>query len=388
MPEPCPPPVRVLHVITGLARAGAEIVLYRLLERADQDRIAPVAVVSLTGDGPLGDPIRALGVPVVLLDIRKRSALPGTLRALCRTIRDARPDVVQTWMYHGDLVGGLAARSAGVRNVVWGLHASTRPATGPRPAARVGVGISAWLSHRVPARIIACAEAARDVHVGLGYDEGRMQVIPNGFELLATTDDGRRDARSELRIASDRLVLLRLARYHPQKDYPTLLRAAGIVARQHDRLQLVLAGLDVTPDNDDLRRLLEANGLRERTTLLGLRDDPERLLAAADVVVSSSSYGEAHPLVLGEAMVAGVPVVATDVGDSAALVGPDAGVVVPPCSADSLAQALDELLSRSAVDRATMGRAGRLRIEKQFSLDRMVEAYQSLYVDLARRPQR
>lgn len=360
------------------------MVLYRLLERRDPDRIQPVGVISLTGDGPLGDPIRELGVPVVLLDIRRPAALPATLRRLRREIRAARPDVVQTWMYHGDLVGGLAARSAGVRPVVWGLHASTRPADGPRTAARIGVGISARLSHRLPTRIVACADAARDVHVGLGYDASRIVVIPNGFDLVPPpTAEHRAALRESLGVPTGRQVVLRLARYHPQKDYPTFLAAAGAVVAAGADVHLVLAGLDVTTANADLTELLRRHGLESRTTLLGLHARPQDLLAVADVAVSSSSYGEAFPLVIGEAMANGVPVVTTDVGDSARLVGPDAGVVVAPADPAALADAVLSLLRASASERAAMAEAGRRRVADEFSLATMVGRYEALYEQLA-----
>jgi glycosyltransferase involved in cell wall biosynthesis len=375
------PPVRVLHVITGLARAGAEMVLYRLLEHGDPQRVENVAVVSLTGEGPLAGPVRELGVPLVLLDIRSPVGVPRALLRLRRIIRDAAPDVVQTWMYHGDLLGGIAARAAGVRHVVWGLHASTRAEGGPRASARLGVSASARLSHHLPERIIACAESARDVHIGLGYDASKMVVIPNGFEQ-STADEGAGAAvRAALGIPADSRVLLRLARYHPQKDYDTLLRACGIVARLHPDLWLLLAGLDVTAQNVDLLRRLDEQDLTGRTVLLGLRDDPQRLLAAADVLISSSSYGEAHPLVVGEAMAARVPVVTTDVGDSAALLGPDAGRVVAPGSPAALAAAIDDLLRMTPAQRRDMGRAGADRVASMYGLERMVKRYQDVYLD-------
>lgn len=380
-------PVRVFHVITGMARAGAEMVLLRLLEAGDRERVRPVGVASLTGEGPLADPIRALDVPLAILDIRQPARLPQTLARLRGSIAAARPDVVQTWMYHGDLVGGLAARAAGVRPIVWGLHATTRPPGGARLATRVGVAAAARLSYRLPSRIIACAESARDVHVDLGYDPRRMVVIPNGFDVPPPFSSGARaKARKRLRIPGDRMVVVRLARYHPQKDHPTFVAAAAQLVAAGVDVHFVLAGLDVTDANADLAALLGTHAIADRVTLLGLHSNSAELLAAADVAVSSSSYGEAFPLVIGEAMAHSVPVVTTDIGDSARMLGADAGRVVPARRPDALARALEAILRATPEQRAAWGGAGRDRIAREFSLPTMVARYEAVHREVAGRP--
>jgi glycosyltransferase involved in cell wall biosynthesis len=239
------------------------------------------------------------------------------------------------------------------------------------------------MSHRVPARIVACADSARDIHIGLGYDASRMVVIPNGFEVPHPAPPAETaPLRSALGIPPGRQVVVRIARYHPQKDYPTLLAAAGTVVANGADVHLVLAGLDVIASNVELVRLLRQHGLEGRTTLLGLHSRPQDLLAVADVAVSSSSYGEAFPLVIGEAMAAGVPVATTDVGDSARLLGPDAGLVVPPGDPAALADAVLALLRAPASARAAMADAARRRVTEEFSLTTMVDRYQSLWAEL------
>ena len=379
---------RVVHVITGLSMGGAEMMLYRLLEAHQKQGEIASEVISLSSIGAVGERIQALGVPVRALGMRPALPNPLLLLRLARMLRQAGPDLVQTWMYHADLLGGLAARLAGIRAVAWGLHN-----TNLSPGGNKGTTIwTAWacarMSYVLPRGIVCCSEASRVVHAGLGYAAGKMIMIPNGFDTTMFNPDPEAAARirAELGVVPDVPLVGIVARYHPLKDHANFIGAAAHVARQDDRARFLMVGPDIDADNIELTGLLERHGLRERALLLGRRDDTPAVMSALDVLVSSS-VGEAFPLVLGEAMACGTICVATDVGDSRLIVG-DTGAVAPPSDPEALGAGILAMLRLSPDERATRSEAGRRRIEVNFKIESVAGRYADYYDDLITRRSR
>jgi len=290
-----------------------------------------------------------------------------------------RPGLVQTWMYHADVIGGLAARLVRRAKIVWGIHNSTLDPERTRRTTRWTVALSARLSYSVPDCIVSVSRASRDLHVDAGYDASKFVIIPNGFDLSEFRPDATRrgDVRAELGIREDAFVVGLVARVDPQKDHLNFVRAAALLAPRRPDARFLLCGQG-TDQGGPLARVIAERGLLDRFVLLGRRDDVPRIMNAIDVVSLSSAYGEAFPLVIGEAMSCGVPCVVTDVGDSAYLVG-DTGRVVAPRDAEALASAWEGLAAAGAEGRRTLGSAARVRIERNFALSRIAARYAEVY---------
>ena len=371
--------MKVLHIITGLNDGGAEAVLFRLVTHDTQNQHT---VVSLTGTGKYGPMLRERGIEVVPLDMpRGRLTLRG-LHRLWRTLRRQRPDVVQTWMYHADLVGGIAARMAGIP-VVWGIRNTTLE---PGQSSRATIWVAracARLSRHVPVRIVACAQAAQAVHAELGYDAKRMVVIPNGYDLARFVPNmaARQRLRTEWGVADDIPLIGMVARFDPYKDHANLIEALALLAARGLHFQVVLLGTGITPDNAELSQRIASAGLAQRVRLLGARPDVPAIMVALDVHALSSS-AEAFPNVLAEAMACGTPCVTTDVGDAAVIVG-DTGWLVPPSHPKALADALEAAL-KAWQDRAAWQarqQACRDRIAREFAIGTMVERYRTVWAE-------
>ncbi len=376
-------PIRVVHVISGLGLGGAETMLVRLAGRLDR-HLFDSWVVSMTDEGDYGPQLRAIGIPVETLGMRRGHPQLQGLISLTKLLRRARPDVVQTWMYHADLLGGLAARLTGRIPVVWGVrHTDLRPGSArgmTRVTARLNARLSCWLA----ARIVCNSEASRRIHELLGYDASRMIVIPNGFDLEAFRPDkpARDRVRQQLGVTDDALVVGHIARFHPQKGHEGFIRAAGRLRERIPQLHVLLAGEGVTKENRALATWISEAKVEAVVHLLGKRPDPAPLFAAMDVFCLSSSHGESFPQVVGEAMACAVPCVVTDVGDAAIIVG-STGLVVPPGDPTKLSSALEDLLSRPPSTRARMGEAARARIQTEYSLEGAAGRYSELYMGLA-----
>ena len=374
--------LKVAHVITGLTSGGAEENLYRILD-ALRPRGVLSTVYSLGDQGVYGSRIAALGVRVRCLEMRAAAPNPLKVLQLASWLRQDRPDVVQTWMYHADLVGGLAARLAVDIPVVWGVrHSSLDPAstkTGTMLIARCCARCSSWL----PTSIVCCSNASISSHVALGYSAQKMKLISNGVDpqVFAPNEEARTRLRGELGLAAQTPLSGFVARYHKDKNFPGFARAAGMLAESHPDARFLLCGDGVDHNNHELMRLLGQHGVADRCILLGERGDIPVVMAGLDVLVSPS-LTEGFPNVVAEAMSCGAPCVVTDVGDSALIVG-DTGMVVAPNDDEALAQAWMRLLCETPEQRRQRGRQARERIGAEFSIASMVDKYEALFRTVA-----
>ena len=371
--------MRTIHVITGLTDGGAEAVLYRLCR---SDKHNEHVVVSLREEGKYGPMIRALGRQVICLNM-----LPGRIRVagvfrLWQIIKEQRPDVVQTWMYHGDLVGGVVARMAGIRKVVWGVHHTTLDQEKSKRSTILVARICARLSHFVPRKIIFCAGSASRIHEALGYDGAKFVVVNNGYDLaeFQPDEDSGRAVRNELQIPAGSRLLGMIGRFDPQKDHENLLKALRMVHGMGYDCHCLLVGRGLSQENEHLKAQIRELELTDRVHLLGQRSDVPAIMNALDLNVLSSAYGEAFPNVLAEAMACGTPCVATDVGDTKVIVG-DTGWVVPAKDSEALAEGLIEALTALGDEEAWQGRGKdcRQRIQRHFSVEAMVERYREVW---------
>ncbi|WP_281405681.1 glycosyltransferase [Mesorhizobium sp. B2-3-4] len=365
-----------------MQNGGAEAALFRL---CTAEHTHSHAVVSLSDEGKYGPLLREAGVPLTCLSMpRGRLSLSG-LAAFRRVLSTCRPDVVQCWMYHANLVGGVLARLAGIRLVVWGMHNSgLDPRAAPLATRAVDRGC-ALISRMVPTRIVSCSQQASQRHIDAGYSASNWTIIPNGYDLAVFEPDDK--ARERLRRAwsmeEDRFVIGCVARWHPDKDHRNLVAAlAKLSVRAEFPSNCVLAGPGMTAENTELTGLLDRYGVRDKVLLLGPSDEVAALMNAFDIHVLASSR-EAFPNVVAEAMACGTPCVATDVGDIGMLVG-NTGFVVPSQDPEALSRSITRMAleMRESGSWAARRQACRDRVASDFSLERMARSYSALWETL------
>jgi glycosyltransferase involved in cell wall biosynthesis len=370
-----PPPIPVLHLITDLDRGGAETMLARLVCATDRARFRSI-VVSLTDRGTLGPEIAAAGVAVHALGMRR--AIPPLIPfiRLLRLIRGERPRLLQTWLYDADFMGLLAAWLTPRLPLLWNLRGSDFGVAeyGMRmPSVRRFLA----LFSRRPAVVLVNSRAGQRFHEAVGYRPRRWELVPNGFDTDVFRPDpaARLRQRRTLGVAPATLLVGMIARVDPMKDHPTFLAAAARVAATEADAAFLLAGRGT-------ESLPVPSALAGRCHALGERRDLPEILPALDLAVLSSAFAEGFPNVIGEAMAAGVPCIATDVGDAAAIIG-DTGAIVPPRDPAALADAILAWLARGAGERAAAGAAARQRIVDRYSLASVVARYEALYAEFA-----
>lgn len=371
-------PVKIIHVIIGLGVGGAELMLKRLIgSHASLEEIEH-SVVSLTDLGVVGDLLKAEGVQVTVLGMRNMLDVPRVVYQLFTLLRESRPEIVQTWMYHADLLGGLVARVAGVKSVIWGVRTTDVGSGGKRSTVAIRK-ICALLSFFLPNVIVCAANSSRKAHAMLGYCDDKMLVIPNGFEIsrLQASAQQRDSLRTQLGIRPEELVVGSLGRFNPVKDQANFIAASALVAKRYPSAKFLLVGRDLDVTNIKIMQLLEATGYSDRFILLGERQDVAVCLKAMDIFCLHSRT-EGFPNVLGEAMCMALPCVTTDVGDAAYLLGGN-GVVVPSQDAPALAEGLSKMFELDSEARFTMGKAGQLRVYENFTLERASQRFLELY---------
>jgi glycosyltransferase involved in cell wall biosynthesis len=369
-----PRPGKILFVTAGLRGGGAEAMLTRLAT-ATPGVADEVIVVSLLPAEAHVEHLRAAGVTVVELNFDRTAGVARGLVELARLIAARRPDIVQGWMYHGDLAALVALLMSGQRrrtHLVWSVRCTALDLRhyggfGLRLVVKACTLLSGW-----PDLVTANSVAGLKSHLALGYRPRRAEVVANGIDVDAFRPDpaARRAVRLNLGIPENAIVFAHVARVDAMKDHASFLAA---MAQLPDVSALLVgAGTENLPAAHNIIRL-------------GRRRDVARLFAAADFVVSSSRFGEGFSNVLGEGMACGLPAIATDVGDAKLIVG-DTGLVVPPEDHVPLAAGIRTLAGESAAARADRGARARARIVEKFALAGAVERHVQLYASLASLP--
>ena len=373
----------IVHVIVGLDRGGAEMMLRRLIEaNLSSEFKKEHCVISLTDIGFHGPFLLDRGVALYAMGLSSLMDLPAVAFRLTLLLRKLNPDVVQTWMVHADLIGGVAARLAGVRSVVWGVR--TTDYSVESRSTRAVRWLCARLSGVIPSKIVSAAQASLEASKQAGYSAKKLMVIHNGFDVAALQSyKGKGEViRMQIGVQSEELVIGCLGRYNPAKDHVNFIRAAGLVAAKYPTCLFLMVGSALTRSNAELMTHINATGFADRFVLLGERPDPAACLDAMDIFVLSSCT-EGFPNVLGEAMAMGVPCVSTDVGDAAVLLG-DTGELVPSRNATVLAGAVERLLVKPLAERNALGKRGCERLERLFSIETAARRFDDLYSTLAK----
>ena len=356
--------IDVMHVISGLGTGGAETMLVQLAA-ALRRRGLSQHVISLAAQDALVGELRSADVGTTILGGNALMRLPASLASLVSTVNRFRPRRLQGWMYHGNLAATVAhhlCAGRSKRSLLWNLRASNMD------DARYGGTIRlAGLLSRLPEIVVTNSQAGVDFHRSRGFRCRRFMVIDNGIDTAKFRPDSpaRTRIRAELGIPDRATLVIHVARVDPMKDHATFMAAMAKLPS--------LAGLMVGQGTTDLPTPANVHAL-------GLRRDAAALYAAADIVASTSAFGEGFSNVIAEGMSAGLIPAATDVGGARHIIG-DTGAVVAPRDADGFAAALAALAALSAAERERRSAAARERIVANFTLAQATDAFARLYAE-------
>jgi len=371
--------MKILHIISGLSTGGAEIMLYKLLSVIDRDIFEPV-VISLTGYGSLGNNIKNMNIPVYKMKMNAGFPNPYKVWGFIKLIRKINPELIQGWMYHGNLAA-LLAKWILLNHVplLWNIRHTPDDLKKEKRLTALVIRLGAKFSSH-PDRIIYNSKVSAQKHESMGYSDKHKNIIPNGFncEQFKPFDNAKSKLCYSLGLKKNTLLIGLVARYHIMKDHVSFLHSAGKLNKTYPEIHFVLVGQGVDKNNHLLIKLIEDLKIRKNVHLLGKRMDMDKITAGLDVACSSSSWGESFSNAIGEAMACSIPCVVTDVGDSAWIVG-DTGIVIKPRDEKALTEAWIELIELGPKGRARLGRSARQRVIEYFSINIVIKQYEDLY---------
>jgi glycosyltransferase involved in cell wall biosynthesis len=363
---------KVIHIITTLGSGGAENMLYKLLKHSNRE-VYYHEVISLMDEGVYGENIEKLGVKVHCLNLNKKNVLSSILKTkeLCKEF-----DVVNTWLYHADILGFLVGKVLLRKKLIWNIRHSNLDKNANKVTTLKIVKINAFLSRFVDC-ITYNSNKAVETHKQVGYLTKNFLVIPNGFELnkFKFNAEDRISIRNNLGISDKEKVIITVGRWDIQKDYFTLLKSLEDLKTKTTKFKMLMVGSRLDYSNQELKYLIDKHQLNKNVILLGRRDDIPAILSAADIYVSSS-LGESFSNSIGEAMACELPCVVTDVGDSRLIVG-DTGDSVEAGDYKLLSNKLLENIK--SVDLNARSKKSRQRVISQYNIEVIAKKYDKVF---------
>jgi glycosyltransferase involved in cell wall biosynthesis len=368
--------MKIVHIITGLGDGGAEHALFKICK---YDILNKHFVISLKGPGKYFSLLKKEGTIVYCLNLRFFSILKFIF--LIKLLRSLKPSIVQTWLVHADFLGSIAARLAGIKNIVWNVRYSNIEIGKAKLTTILIIKILSMLSYLIPKFIITVSKKAKKIYEIVGYNKKIFKYIPNGYDLkiLKINKLQKVNFKKKIKIKKEIPLIGNVARYDPQKDHLNLLNALSLIRSKKIIFFCVLVGSNIDQNNIELISEIKKLKLSNYVKLLGQKDNISEVMNGLDIHVLSSSYGEGFPNVVAESMACGTPCIVTDVGDSAYIVD-KTGWVVPPKNSIKLSKAIEKAVyEKSTIKWNKRCIKARLRVKKNFSIGKMVKLYNKVW---------
>lgn len=370
---------KIVHIIIGLEVGGAELMLKRLLLHSQKKEKYQHIVISLTKPGVIGLSLQQQGLTVHSLGMDSLLSIPKTFFKLKKLLKSIDPDTVQTWMYHADFLGGLAAKSLGIKNIIWGIR-TTDVSQGASSLTVHLSKVCAKLSYYIPDSIVCAANVSKDYHIGIGYDESKMIVIPNGFDIdafSATKEDGL-DVREQVNLSPDDIVIGSVGRFNSVKNQKLFIDVAAALVKKCPELKFMLVGRHNTNENEELMSWIKQYDLMSNFRLLGQRNDIPKCLKAMDIFCLHSKT-EGFPNVVGEAILSDVICVATNVGDIGVLL--DRESIAQSNDVLGISNIISRYLSYPEQELIKKANLNKNNVIEKYSMESVLNKFHDLYLE-------
>ena len=364
--------MKILFISPDIDSGGAENVLYNLVKRKDKKN---VFLISLTNYGYYGERLKKEGYKIYALNIKKNIFSIFKLFKLYFIIVKLKPDIVHTWLYHANLLGGILSKIAGVKRIYWSIHHDYEYSNFWM---MIEMKILALLSYLIPKKIIFCSLLSQKNHLNKGYKKLISQTIENGISTSKFRPNlkSKNEIRNKFNLKDDCLFLGNISRYHPIKDHDTLLKALSILNNEKINFKCILVGEGLTFSNDHLLKKIKKFNLADKVILYGKSFEINKIMSALDLLILCSKK-EAFGMVLLEAMSSGVPCLSTNVGDAKSIIG-DLGWIIEPSNPDILASKIIDIIKQK-INLKDYSSLARERILNKYKLTRMIKSYKKIY---------
>ena len=369
---------KILHIISGLNDGGAESLLFKFLCNTENNINY---VISLKGPGKYGKLIEEMGIKTFYLNCSLKLSLILDFIFLIKIIKKISPDIVQTWLYHADLLGGCAAYLANVKKIFWGIHHNSLDKKLNKNSTIYVTKINSLLSYLIPKRIIVCAEESKKEHIKNGFRKDKFVVIPNGIDLkeFKKSKTNKYKYRKRLMIDQKELILGTVARYNPNKDHLTLIKCIKELKDSGLKFKYLFVGENMDSKNKELVRIIKKFELETTIKLMGQEKNISLIMNGLDLHILSS-LSEAFPMVILESMACRTPCISTDVGDVNKI------IIRKEFLAEkgnylSLFKAIKNFINLKESEKDKIARQCQIHIRENYSINKMIDSYLSVYND-------
>ena len=367
---------KILHIITGLGDGGAENTLFKVCKYDTENKHI---VISLTNLGKYEFLLKNIGIKVYNLDLKFYSILKFLF--LIKLIRYIKPDIIQTWLIMADLIGGIAGRIAGIKNIIWNIHFTNLKLDSTKLRNLLIIRVLAKLSYLIPKKTVVVSKSGIKNCKNLGYSNKKLIFIPNGYELniFKYSKHQEKNFKKKFKIKKNIPIIGNVSRYDPIKDHNTLLEALSLILLRKKNFFCFLVGSGLSIKNENLRSQIIKLGLENNVKLLGTKKNITEIMNGLDVHILTSK-SEAFPNVVVEAMACRTPCIVTNVGDCSSIIG-KTGWLVPPQNPARLAKKIESVFNQiGSKDWNKRRNESRLRIKENFDISRMIKSLNYLWI--------
>lgn len=374
--------IKIIHIINCLSPGGAERMLLNLLANANKEKF-DIKVFSLQDKGQLCSDIEALGVPVHCFFMYNKIDFIFRFIKLMLTIRKTKPEIIHTWMYHSNIIAGFAAKLVSRCKIVWSIHASKLDAGFTKRSTKIAIKLSSLMSFFIPHKIIFCSNSSYYLHQIIGFERSKMVVIPNGVDLklFKKSNANKLELINKINNEDNTIFIGMAARYDPMKGYDIFIRSAKILCEKYSNVHFLLCGSNVTNSNHELVKMIIDDNLVSRIHLLGYISDMPKFYNSINILTVASSYGEAFPMSICEAMSCEVPVVSSDLGDCSYIIN-DSEMIFPINNAEILSKRWEKIITYDEEIKHKIGKKNRERIMSLFEIKNIKKTYEKNYLEV------
>lgn len=369
--------MKILHIITNLNLGGAEVQLYKIVENLKADH--QIKVISLLSMGDIGGKLIKSGVELSIINFSKKRFFFFSFLKLCTSISKFKPDIVHTWMYHANLIGGLASKMTKVKNIFWSIHHNDLSIFHNKLSTVIIAKFGAFFSYLIPKKIICVSKDVKIKHISFGYQKKKMVFIPNGIDVLEFSKivNARHLLFEKYNFTNDTKLIGFPSRFDPIKNHEGFFASIADIRTTNPNinLQIVLCGKNIDLNNDELVTMINKYGLIDCVHLLGIIHNMPLFMSSIDLLVNNS-YGESFSLILAEALSCETLCVSTIEGDPESIIQ-GIGMHVPVGNTPLLSKAIINMIKSDSLEENKT--KGREKIISSYSMEIVMKKYKLLY---------
>jgi glycosyltransferase involved in cell wall biosynthesis len=371
--------LKILYIISNLGNGGAELSLKRLAIFLSKNKVYEIKVVSLSTKGNIAEELEKHGIAVDVINF-SGILIPLSIIRLFIYIKNFNPNIIHTWMYHADLIGGILGKIAGVNKIYWSIRNTDIP-QGKFSTTSFIRFINAIISSYIPNLIICNSQSGLMSHKYLGFCSKKMIVIPNSYVFQKySTEYSKEEFITKFKLSDKNIIIAGIGRFDKLKDFKNFITASKKVTDIFPNTRYLLIGKNMDYKNTTLINWIKEYNTLENFILLGHRNDINFFLQEIIDIFCLSSESEGFPNVLIEAMASEVPCVVTNVGD-VKLILENNGIVVPPKNSEALAIGLIKMIQTPLYIKIQYGKNNKSIVNTKYSIENIIYLYNKLYLD-------